>query len=44
MTWSELCTATGLTLFWVRETLCSLVEEHLVDEDVYGGGHIYRLK
>lgn len=31
MTWSELCEATGLTLFWVRESLDSLVEEGMVE-------------
>jgi DNA-binding IclR family transcriptional regulator len=43
MTWSELCEATGLTLFWVRESLAELVACEMVTEDVFGGGYVYQL-
>lgn len=43
MTWSELCEATGLTLFWVRESLADLVACDMVSEDVFGGGYVYQL-
>lgn len=43
MTWSQLCDATGLTLFWVRESLADLVHCGMVEEKLADSVHAYRL-
>lgn len=43
MTWSELCEATGLTLFWVRESLAELLDCGMVTAQPWGSAFRYRL-